>query len=52
MTRDELVHRARQALEDARKKLTAGPGAENAYAAARTVLEHLGELRPLRKKYR
>lgn len=50
--RADLIARARKALEDARKKLTGNPGAENEYAAARIRLEQLGELRPLRKKYR
>lgn len=52
MTRDEAIAKARKDMEDARKKLTGTPGAENAYADARVRLEQLGELRPLRKKYR
>jgi hypothetical protein len=52
VTRDELVKKARHAMEEARKKLTGNAGAENLYADARTKLEALNELRPLRRKYR
>lgn len=54
MTRDDLIHKARQDMEDARKKLQGNAGAESAFAGAYARLCQLdpATYRPLRKKYR
>lgn len=51
---DELIKKARDAMEAARKKLSSGPGAEKDFAEAYKTLCRLDPTtyRPLRKKYR
>lgn len=51
---EEAIKKAKSDMEDARKKLTGNPGAEDAYAAAYARLCALDPTtyRPLRRKYR
>lgn len=54
MTHAEQIDKARRDMEEARKKLTGNPGAEDAFAAAYARLCQLdpATYRPLRRKYR